>query len=74
MTLDFSALLIASSFTVGCVAIHSLRRRADAVTMVLGFVAYGLVTALCSLAAGRDGLFVMHDPVHAWGLVVVANP
>ena len=56
MPLDLLALLVALSFTAGCVAIHALRRRADTVTMVLGFVAYGLATALCSLAAGRNGV------------------
>ncbi|MBE7196530.1 hypothetical protein ACLBX9_07380 [Methylobacterium sp. A49B] len=73
MPLDPSAFLVASSFTAGCVAIHALRRNADAVTLVLGVVAYGLATALCSLAAGRDGHFVMHDPVRAWGLAMTAS-
>ncbi|UIN37327.1 hypothetical protein [Methylobacterium oryzae] len=74
MPLDHLAILVASSFTAGCVAIHALRRLADSVTLVLGVVAYGLATALCSLAAGRNGVSVLHDPIHAWGLVTVAHP
>ena len=74
MSPDPSAILLASTFTAGCLAIHALRRRADAVTLVLGVVAYGLATALCSLAAGRNGVSVLHDPIQPWGLVTVAPP
>jgi len=74
MPLDPVAFLIAASFAAGCVAIHVLRRRAEAVTLALGVVAYGLAAALCTLAAGRNGLFVLHDPVHAWALVTVVPP
>ncbi len=74
MPLDPFAIFVASSFTGGCVAIHAFKRRADVVTTVLGVVACGLALALCSLTAGRNGFSVLHDPIHAWGLVTVAHP
>ncbi|AWN42785.1 hypothetical protein [Methylobacterium durans] len=73
MPFDPVALAVAASFTAGCVSIHALRRHADAVTLVLGLLAYGLATALGSLLAGHHGLVVLPDPVHTWGLVAAAN-
>ncbi|WP_336489547.1 hypothetical protein [Methylobacterium nigriterrae] len=73
MTLDPLALAVAASFTAGCASIHALGRHADAVTLVLGLLAYGLATELGSLLAGRNGIVVLPDPVHAWGLVAAAN-
>ncbi|MGV7032688.1 hypothetical protein [Methylobacterium symbioticum] len=73
MPLDPVALAVAASFTAGCASIHALRRHADAVTLVLGWLAYGLATALGSALANRGGLLVLPDPVHAWGLVAAAN-
>lgn len=73
MSLDPAALAVAVSFTAGCALIHALRRYADAVTLALGLLAYGLATVLGSALAGRGGLVVLSDPVHAWGLVAAAN-
>ena len=73
MLLDPVALAVAALFTAGCATIHALRRHADAVTLVLGLLAYGLATALGSVLAGRGGLVVLPDPVHAWELMAVAN-
>lgn len=73
MPFDPVALIVAASFTVGCASIHALRRHADAVTLVLGLLAYGIATALGSALANRSGLVVLPDPVHAWGLVAAAN-
>lgn len=61
------------AITVGCAFIHALQRHADAVTLVLGLLAYGLATALGSVLAGSSGLVVLPDPVHAWELMAVAN-
>ena len=73
MPLDPLALTVAASFTAGCASIHALRRHADAVTLVLGLLAYGLAVALGSLLAGRTGIVLLPDPVHSWALVAAAN-
>ncbi|MGU3340715.1 hypothetical protein ACLBXJ_22080 [Methylobacterium mesophilicum] len=73
MPLDLFALAAAASFTAGCAGIHALHRHADAVTLVLGVLAYGLVTAVGWMLAGRSGLLRLSDPVPGWALVAAAG-
>lgn len=73
MPLDPTALVVAAAFTVGCASIHALRRHADAVTLVLAALAYGLAAAFGWLLAGVSGLLGLSDPVPAWPLVATAG-
>lgn len=73
MPLDPVALAAAASFTAGCAGIHALRPHADAVTLVLSALAYGLTAAVGWMLAGRSGLLGLSEPVPAWALVATAG-
>lgn len=73
MPLDPIALAAAASFTAGCAGIHALRRHADAVTLVLSVLAYGLTTAVGWMLAERSGLLGLSDPVPPWALAATAG-
>jgi uncharacterized membrane protein len=74
MPLDPFALAAAGAFTAGCDSIHALSHRAEHVTRVLAFLAFGLATAVGSLIIGRSRLVGPPDPVmDAWMLVAVAG-
>ncbi|CAX21971.1 protein of unknown function [Methylorubrum extorquens DM4] len=63
---DPVVLVVAASFTAGCAPVHALRRHADAVTLALGLLAYGLVTAIESLLAARFALIMVPDRASGW--------
>lgn len=67
MPLDaFTVAAAAAAFTSGCATIHGLRRHADAVTLVLALLAYGLGSALASVVAARFGLAMLPDHAGGW--------
>ncbi|MER2268272.1 hypothetical protein [Methylobacterium oxalidis] len=69
MPLDPFALAVAVSFTAGCASIHALHRHADAVTLVLALLAYGLAITAGSLLAARNGMVMVPDHVGGWMFV-----
>lgn len=66
MPLDPYALLVAAAFTSGCASIHGLRRHADALTLVLALLAYGLATVVGSLLAACSSLVMVPDHAGGW--------
>lgn len=66
MPFDPFALVAAAAFTSGCASVHGLRRQADAVTLILALVSYGLATAVASLLASRFGLVMVPDHAGGW--------
>lgn len=73
MPLELIPLAVAASFTAGCALIHALRRHADAVTLALGLLAYGLAAAVGTLYLGGRGMIRLPDPIAEWAFVSTAG-